>query len=59
MRCVEYLVEEAKADPLAQAKDGMTSIHAAAQGGHTRVAEARPISCTSGRGRVKSGFFAV
>ncbi|XP_065837783.1 espin-like [Oscarella lobularis] len=39
MRCVEYLVEEAKADPLAQAKDGMTSIHAAAQGGHTRVAE--------------------
>jgi hypothetical protein len=32
-----YLVNEGGANPLAKAKDEMTSLHAAAQGGHTSI----------------------
>ena len=35
---LKYLVKEGLANPLAKAKDGMTSLHAAAQGGHTGAA---------------------
>lgn len=35
--CLMYLINEGGANPLARAKDGMTSLHAAAQGGHTIV----------------------
>ena len=34
LECLQYLVREAGADPLAKARDGMTAIHAATQGGH-------------------------
>jgi ankyrin repeat protein len=35
--CLVYLVNEGGANPLAKAKDEMTSLHAAAQGGHTSI----------------------
>ena len=35
--CVKYLVEETKADPTVASSDGMTALHAAAQGGHVEV----------------------
>ena len=35
--CVKFMVEESKADPTIASADGMTSLHAAAQGGSTEV----------------------
>lgn len=35
--CVKHMVEESKADPTVATADGMTSLHAAAQGGCTEV----------------------
>ena len=35
--CVKFMVEESKADPTIASADGMTALHAAAQGGSTEV----------------------